>query len=185
MNYHLRKALGDNETGFAGIKDATYRKEAWNFIMAGGALFNHLDYSFTTGNEDGTFTVAKGQPGGGSRDLRKQFSILASFMKSLNFISMKPVDNTVVKLTNEKDSSVRGLEEPERLTALYFSRKDTIIAGTTFEINLPAGSYSLTWIDTKSARETESGLRSHSGGWTKITTPDYTEDIALKLTKSR
>ena len=65
MNYHLNKPIGDNETGFDGIHDATYRMEAWNFILAGGALFNHLDYSFTVGHEDGSFMFREGQPGGG------------------------------------------------------------------------------------------------------------------------
>jgi len=65
MNYHLNKPIGDNETGFDGIDDSRYRMEAWNFILAGGALFNNLDYSFTTDNEDGSFVVIAGEPGGG------------------------------------------------------------------------------------------------------------------------
>jgi hypothetical protein len=47
MNYGLNKVIGDNETGFNGISDVQYRTEAWDFIVAGGALFNNLDYSFT------------------------------------------------------------------------------------------------------------------------------------------
>ena len=50
-NYHLNKVIGDNETGFRGTSDAPYRIEAWDFIIAGGGLFNHLDYSFAAGYE--------------------------------------------------------------------------------------------------------------------------------------
>ena len=32
-----------------------YRTEAWDFLIAGGGLFNNLDYSFAAGYENGTF----------------------------------------------------------------------------------------------------------------------------------
>jgi hypothetical protein len=76
MNYGLNKPIGDNETGFRGIEDAHYRTEGWDFLTAGGALYNNLDYSFTAENEDGSFVVAPGQPGGGGEKLRSQLSKL-------------------------------------------------------------------------------------------------------------
>ena len=45
-------------------QDHPYRIQAWDFILAGGAHYNHLDYSFTVGHEDGTFAFPKTQPGG-------------------------------------------------------------------------------------------------------------------------
>jgi hypothetical protein len=56
LNYNLGKAIGLNETGFAGKSDDTYRRQAWRFMFSGGSLFNHLDYSFTVGHENGTDT---------------------------------------------------------------------------------------------------------------------------------
>ena len=76
MNYALNKPIGDNETGFNGIEDVKYRTEGWDFLTAGGALFNNLDYSFTAENEDGSFVVAPGQPGGGGVTLRNQLKLL-------------------------------------------------------------------------------------------------------------
>ena len=64
-NYGLG-AIGDNETGFAGTGDATYRMEGWDFILAGGGLYNNLDYSFVVGHEDGTFEVPHATRGGGA-----------------------------------------------------------------------------------------------------------------------
>ena len=125
LNYHLNLPVGDNETGFRGIEDAIYRIEAWRFMLAGGALFNHLDYSFTTENEDGTNIVQKGEPGGGSKLLRAQFKILAGFMRSLNFINMNPIGDDVVK-PGEDSTSVQGLVEDGKVWALYFSVKDTV-----------------------------------------------------------
>jgi hypothetical protein len=59
MNFGLNKVIGDDETGFRGIHDQPYRVEAWDFIIAGGAIFDHLDYSFTTDHEDGKAKVAR------------------------------------------------------------------------------------------------------------------------------
>ena len=183
MNYHLNMVLGDNETGFSGIKDATYRMEAWNFILSGGALFNHLDYSFTTDNEEGSFIIEQGQPGGGGKTLRSQLRIIAEFMQSLNYINMKPLSNELVRLSGQGNAGIQGLVEEGKVFALYLSRKDTISDGSLIEINLPAGSYSITWVDTKTSGETVTNLKNHSGGWVGITSPDYYEDIALKLIK--
>ena len=70
MNYGLNKVIGDNETGFRGNSDSAYRMEAWRFILAGGALYNNLDYSFAAGNEKGDYQYPATQPGGGSIALR-------------------------------------------------------------------------------------------------------------------
>jgi hypothetical protein len=172
--------LGDNETGFRGIEGTIYRIEAWRFLMAGGALFNHLDYSFTTENEDGTNVVQKGEPGGGSKELREQFRILAGFMKSLDFVNMKPLDKDAVKSLSE-NTSVEGLVEGDRKWALYLSVKDTVSISSVFEINLPAGSYNLTWTDTKTGSETSETHNDPDGGWLQIKSPEYLRDIAVKI----
>ncbi|MGH7137199.1 MAG: cellulase family glycosylhydrolase, partial [Pirellulales bacterium] len=54
INFSLNKAIGDDETGFRGSEDAVYRSEGWEFLLAGGAVYDNLDYSFTTDHEDGT-----------------------------------------------------------------------------------------------------------------------------------
>lgn len=185
MNYHLNMVIGDNETGFSGIKDATYRMEAWNFILAGGALFNHLDYSFTSDNEDGSFIIMDGQPGGGGKTIRNQFRILSEFIQTLNFIKMKPVSAEIVRLMGQENSSVQGLAEEGKAVALYLSRKDTISAVSLIEINLQKGSYKLTWLDTKSGQETLTFVENTAEGWTTITSPAYIEDIALKIVRER
>jgi hypothetical protein len=73
-NYHLNKVIGDDETGFRGSADVTYRSEGWDFIIAGGAIYSNLDYSFTPQHPDGT--AVPNAPGGGGRTLRRQLKIL-------------------------------------------------------------------------------------------------------------
>jgi hypothetical protein len=183
LNYHLNLPLGDNETGFRGIEGTIYRIEAWRFLLAGGALFNHLDYSFTTENEDGSYVVQKGEPGGGSRELREQFRILAEFMRSLNFINMKPVSDDVVKPGTD-GTSVEGLVEEGKVWALYLSVKDTVSVSSVLEVSLPVGSYNLTWTDTKTGAVTPESHNGHNGGWLQIKSPEYLRDIAVKISKT-
>jgi hypothetical protein len=183
MNYHLKKVIGDNETGFDGIDNSGYRKEAWNFILAGGGLFNNLDYSFTADNEDGTFVIQPGEPGGGGKILRNQFKILAEFMKSTDFINMSPVKVDIIKLPENGNIEVRALAKSDTEFALYLNRKDNSAGSSGIEIKLTSGSYELKWTDTKTGAEKVEKLKNHSEGLTMIVSPEYSEDIALRLVK--
>ncbi len=97
-NYALNKAIGFNETGFAGQADQTYRRQAWRFLMAGGSLFNHLDYSFAVGSENGLDTTYRRgtTPGGGSPMLRKQLGILKQYLERADLAQLTP-DRSVVR----------------------------------------------------------------------------------------
>lgn len=86
----LNVAYGDNETGFAGKEDLPYRTEAWFFLLNGGALFNHLDYTFTVGHEDGTFTYGDFAPGGGGITFRNQMQFLRDYLYGFDLVSSKP-----------------------------------------------------------------------------------------------
>ena len=183
-NYELDRVIGDNETGFDGIDDAKYRLEAWNFILAGGGLFNNLDYSFTAGREDGTFIVNKTQPGGGGKTLRNQFRIMAEFMKSFDFVKSSPVIGRIIGSGKPGDIEIRALSGKNKLYAVYFSRKDTASKSLQVEIDLSPGSYLLTWTDTKTGKGTTDELNEHNGGNASITTPVFSQDIALLLRKS-
>jgi PA14 domain len=118
LNYGLNKVIGDNETGFRGTKDDPYRMEGWEFIMAGGALYNNLDYSFTVGHEDGTFVYPDTQPGGGTAALRSQLRILRNFIYGFDFLKMKP-DNSVIKGGVPEGHIARALVEHGKSYAIY------------------------------------------------------------------
>ena len=70
-NYKLNKVFSDDETGFRGKEDVHYRTEAWEFIIAGGAIYSNLDYSFTPAHPDGTLTDYKSPGGGGVPHCRR------------------------------------------------------------------------------------------------------------------
>ncbi len=94
-NLGLNKAISYDETGFLGHGDAAYRRQAWNFMLSGGSVFDGLDYSFTPGHEDGTDTAPNG-PGGGSPALRAQLKILRQFLQSLPLAQMRPNAEAVI-----------------------------------------------------------------------------------------
>jgi hypothetical protein len=118
MNDHLGKVIGNDETGFRGTADVTYRTEGWDFILAGGALYNNLDYSFAAGYEDGTFVSERPQPGGGSAALRRQLKILSDFIHGFDVVRMRP-DNGVIRGGVPETGTARALVEPGRAMAVY------------------------------------------------------------------
>ncbi len=93
LNTNLNKAIGFDESGFSGSSDEVYRKQTWRFLLAGGGLFNNLDYSFTTDKENGT--AQQSAPGGGSPAFRKQLGILKTFLSGFNFTRMQPSQEIV------------------------------------------------------------------------------------------
>jgi len=180
MNYALGRALGDNETGFAGTSDARYRMEAWAFILAGGALYNNLDYSFTVGHEDGSFAYPDTQPGGGSRALRRQLRALAEFMRSLDFVRMSPHAELVHGLPD--GVSAQALAEPGKQYAVYLYRPEAGAWGRSASVALalPAGAYRGCWLDCETGITTEFAFE-HAGGEKSLPSPAFTHDVALRI----
>ena len=178
LNYGLNKVIGDNETGFKGTADDHYRMEAWEFILAGGGLYNNLDYSFTAGHEDGTFEVPPKQPGGGNPGFRKQIKLLKDFIHSLDFIKMKPA-REAIREPLPKDARCQMLAESGRQYAAYFKGAPRF----AFTIELPAGSYHVQWLDVVNGRETATPIPTHPGGPAQLQIPSEWNECALKVVR--
>jgi len=193
MNYGLGRPIGFDETGFDGTADAPYRIQAWDFILAGGGHFNHLDYSFTVGHEDGTYQFPKTQPGGGGPELRRSFKALIDFMERFDFVRMKPADGWVHGIGPE--TSARFLAG-EGEYALYIHHGKVVYPyhpryvvdrspqRTRVGLNIPAGRYEVTWWRPKTGETETAPAVEHEGGLLWLVTPRYREDIALELRRS-
>lgn len=176
LNYGLNKIIGDNETGFKGTADAHYRMEGWEFILAGGGLYNNLDYSFTTGHEDGTYKYPAKQPGGGNPEFRRQMKVLKDFINGFDFVKMKP-DKSFIKSELAKGTRIQALSEPGKQYAAYFK-------GDGFgsvELDIPKGNYAVKWIDVISGRELDGMDIKHTGGKITLVFPTGTKEIALSI----
>ena len=143
-NRGWNRVIGYDESGFAGREDATYRRQAWNFVLSGGGLFNSLDYSFTVGREDGT-EVANEAPGGGSPALRQQLGVLSRFLHSFDLATLNP-DCTLVQ--RAPGVVTRVLSDPGKAYAMYVQGRSP----TTLTVNLPAGRWSVTWSSVEDGR---------------------------------
>jgi len=180
LNYHLNRVIAFDETGFKGIQDKPYRTDGWEFIIAGGGVYNNLDYSFTTSHERGTFVLPESQPGGGGPELRKQLKILKDFINSFDFIRMKP-DNSVIKGGVPSGATARALVEHGRAYAIYI--KDGTQANLVVE--LPKGTYRVEWLNPRTGQIEKSERLQHAGGNATLPSPQYSEDIALRIVRSR
>lgn len=193
MNYGINKPIGDNETGFRGIEDVHYRTEGWDFLTAGGALYNNLDYSFTSENEDGSFVVAPGQPGGGGEKLRSQLSILKAVFGEIDFIKMNPLNyNLQPQLPEKATVSILAQEGKQYLAYIdnWHPEKgdkpepvDTTLNACKVPIDLPSGNYSCEWIDPVTGQRIRFILNSHKGGEHTFIPPSLKEDIVLLIKK--
>lgn len=192
LNYDLNRVIGDNETGFRGANDAPYRMEAWDFIVAGGGLFNNLDYSFTAGHEEGTFVYPASQPGGGARSLRRQLRFLGEFMRRFDLVHLRPQADLVAGGV-PAGMTARALGQPGRDYIVYLRPTEPQPQGNgppgaasanrqvVLEINLPGGRYSVEWLDPKRAWPMSYQQLAHSGGVARLAAPAFGEDVVLAL----
>ena len=183
MNYDLNKVIGDNETGFRGTNDLPYRVEAWSFILAGGGLFNHLDYSFTVGHEDGTFVYPPKQPGGGNPVFRRQMKFLQEFIRGFDFVKLKPL-NSALKAPVGGGARAYVLAEPNKAYAVYVAPAGEKPAPREAMVSLevPEGNYRAEWVNPMTGK-VEKRETVKSTGSVALTSPPHLEDIALKLIK--
>ena len=197
-NYALGKIIGDDETGFRGQADLPYRIEAWNFLVAGGGIFSHLDYSYTTAHPAGTWMpLPPNQPGGGGPEFRRQMRTLAGFMNGFEFVRMAPRTD-VVSVRDATDLTARALVEEGRQYAIYLAFADTgrgkgvdpmreratkALPDRRVElaVTLPPGRYDATWVSPLTGPSAARETISHDGGTRTLRSPAFTADLALKI----
>jgi hypothetical protein len=88
---------------------------------------------------------------------------------------MKPDHNSVIVASG---CSVRVLSEPGKQYAVYINK------GTKcdLKLNLPKGNYDSKWVSTSDGRTLKTEKIMNPGGEILMSSPDYSEDTALKIT---
>ncbi len=181
-NYALNRVIGDDETGFKGTGDAAYRTEGWDFILAGGAVYSNLDYSFTVEHPDGSAKV-KTSPGGGGPGLRNQLAILKHFIEGFDFIKMKP-DNSVIKGGVPPGATARALVERGKQYAVCLKERTAAKTDVKLVLDLPAGQYLAEWVDTRNGAVARRAEFRTKGGNVALASPPYEQDIALRIRRT-
>ena len=172
MNYAWDRPISFDESGFAGTADTTYLRQAWQFMLAGGAIFNNLDYSFFVGAEDGSGNNKA--PGGGSTLLRQQLTYLKDFLESFEYVAMKP-DRQLVN--HAPGLEWQALVETGKQYAIFFSG----VATDWVKLNLPRGSFRYEFYNPYNGKTVQSGTISSDGKLTKVDLPEFEYMIAVRI----
>lgn len=178
MNADLDRPIAFDETGFKGRGDRTYRRQAWEFLLAGGSVFSNLDYSFTPDAEAGTAPVEDPTPGGGGRALREQLAVLRRCVEEMDLRRLKP-DRGVV-------AGFQGIDEKTALYALADPGKSYTIyvpVGPRGEltVRLPDGRYTVVWLDARNGKSLGREDIEASKGAITLKSPEYPEDAAVQI----
>ena len=145
--------------------------------MDGGAIYNNLDYSFTVQHPKGAYKQWDEQPAGIMATMRKQLRILKDFMEGFDFVRMKP-DAAVVKGGVPAGGAAFVLANSGEAYAVYlYGGKQA-----TLMLDVPAGRYRAEWVNTLSGNVDKSEEVTHGGALT-LRSPEYKEDVALRVVK--
>ena len=177
MNYAWNRPVSFDESGFAGSDDETYLRQAWQFMLAGGAVFNNLDYSFFVGEEEGN--GKNNAPGGGSPVLRKQLNFLRKFIESFDFVNMHP-DFEVVK--HAPGLEWQALSEPGLQDAIVFYG----VSADWIKLQLPKGRFNYKFVAPSTGLKLKSGfITVGKNETTKMNLPAFDKMVVLKLDKRK
>ena len=175
LNYGWNRPVSFDESGFAGDKTAVYLQQAWQFMMAGGAVFNNLDYSFFVGKEEGT--GKNNAPGAGSATFRKQLRFLAGFLTSMNFVNMQPDFTSVV---HSPGVQVQCTSEIGKQYAMVL----TGVKSDWIKLNLPKGKYHYEFVSPFDGKTVKHGFfTQEKNGIKQFILPGFENMLALKIEK--
>lgn len=174
-NRGQRRVIGYDESGFMGRDDATYRHQAWNFVMSGGGLFNSLDYSFYVGAENGTGTDNQA-PGGGSPALRHQLRILRDFLHSADLAQLNPDHDFVV---HAPGSFTRTLSAPGDTYLVYVQGRSL----DSLQVALPAGPWRMEWINLESGQVIQKTPLTATEPITTLACPAFPGEVAVRISQ--
>jgi hypothetical protein len=176
QNWHHDRVIAFDETGFKGSTAAFYRRTAWDFILAGGAVYSNLDWSFSVASPIGHDSTADPKLGPKDPALRPQLHVLKRFMDDLPLVKVQPASE-LLKATLPTNVTVRLLMAPGSVVVAY-----VMGAGLSdLSLGLPKARYQWSWIDPASGKTIARSRRTHDGGVIVLRVPAYSEDVALKI----
>ena len=187
FKYKDNKPIELNETGYfplwyQGDKVADSRVEAWEFIVGGGAAFNHLNGPFTAENPAGKTPE--------NERVLRALENLKKFMEGFDFVRMAP-DRDFLVSGIKAPQFHRAISEPGKQYALYIHHSSEKVGGSykvipgqyqeDLIVKLPLGRYRAEWIAPETGSVLASEHFAHEGGARTLKTPQYASDIALKV----
>ncbi len=192
-NYGLNKAIGDDENGFKGPTDTPYRIQGWRFMLAGGALYKNLDFSFTVDSPEGQEPIGPGSNTGGGPEIRHQLRVLKDFIERLDFINMVP-DRSVIAGALPSDVRAEALVRDGLEYAIYLDDGGGGVRGgggespnverqVALTVRLPAGHYHAEWLNPTTGDVVQRENLHHDDGDRTFDSPTFRQDVVLHITR--
>jgi len=169
--------------------EAISRLESWEFMVGGGASFNHLNGYYVTSNPSGdnenNLKVLAG------------FRNLRTFLESFDFVRMTRDRETVKKLSigsNTNMISERGSQYALYIHHSFLNLGDYIATfyepnygeyEPTITLELDEGTYNVTFIEPATMKILREDTIICTGGETQLICPRYTLDLAIKSSKTQ
>jgi hypothetical protein len=196
--YEHRKPMILIETNYYPTQYAAHplhssRAEAWEFIVGGGAAFMHLNSLYSTSNA--------GARGNENPAVLRQLRALKEFMAEFDLAALER-DDTLVRSELPPEVFCRATSEPGRRYALYLhharyagwmirelgigSCYEPILGDHVVELglDLPAGSYNLSWVEPSTGGIIRADRLEHTGGVAAVTSPRHLVDVALAVRRT-
>jgi hypothetical protein len=176
LNWHHRKPIMFDETEIhGGHIELDRRREAWAFMLSGGAGYNNLDPSFANDDPTGSGQVQQADGRFDGRELRSQLYQLKAFMESLDFIRMQPSPGLL------KTTPPAYLLAQSGVCYAAWFQGGPETSSRSFTLELPAGEWQAEWIDPATGKAEKPEPFQHAGGEWTSKSPAFQEDLALRL----
>lgn len=173
-NYSLNKPVSFDET-FDGLNAAERRKEAWAFMMAGGAVYDNLDWSFANDDMTGMGLNTSGKQKTG-KAVWEQLEILRQALSGFNFINATPLGKTY----KMEGMDLYGLGIDGKDYMMYCLRSGKT-SRATWSCPLPGGKYRVTWMDPSNGRLTQEQVVRSKQHRVSIKIPSFDKDQVLRI----
>jgi len=187
--YDRNAILGADEMNAVpnGMDECSGRVEAWEFLLGGGSVYDGLIDGFSPFGPDRWNSAS-------ANSYRKHLGNLLRFLKSFDLVNMHQ-DKSVIRGGVPTGAFARSISEPGKQYAIYIHHShrfpdpldtyygvDTGNYQETLILSVPAGSYRADWVDPASGELVQSQAFGSTGTVT-VTSPKYTLDIALRITR--
>lgn len=177
VNYARNQPIAFDETA-DGCRAPDRRVEAWKFLMAGGAVYSNLDWSFAVDDMTGLGRNPTGRRQTGV-EVREQLSFMKQFIEKLDFVHMTPMRSPAIDgLPDLADAY--GLAKEGSVYALYFHKRGRVAVGK-LRLRVPDGYYNLRFIDpARGALITELDVHEAPKALT-FELPPFSDDLLVKI----
>jgi len=170
--YDLNEPLAFDETE-TDRPTGVVRREAWAFMLSGGAAYNHLDSSFMIDDETGSGKTQWFGKRHDYRELRRQLGYLKQFIESVDFVQLGRRPDLFRSIP--EGVKAYGIADTGRTYLVYLEGTGSGKLG----MNVPNGSYLAEWISPQAGQAVQEGTAIARDGILSLEIPAFSGDLAL------